>query len=80
MSAWVSPVTASAGSWWELERSALARLAAGWSARLSPAELEPLRSLGDRLDAAELAQVLLPVAMLVEAYITGHQSPTRRAG
>ncbi|MBA3489216.1 MAG: type I pantothenate kinase [Longispora sp.] len=62
---------ASAGSWWELERSALARLAAGWSSRLTPAELEPLRSLGDRLDAAELAQVLLPVALLVEASMAG---------
>jgi type I pantothenate kinase len=33
-----------------------------------------LRSLGDRLDAAELAQVLLPVALLVEAYATGTQA------
>ncbi|WP_018352731.1 type I pantothenate kinase [Longispora albida] len=67
------PLTAPA-PWWELERSALARLASGWSSRLSPAELEPLRSLGDRLDATELAQVLLPVALLVEAYATGTQA------
>lgn len=70
----LAETTAPPAPWWELERSALARLAAGWSSRLTPAELEPLRSLGDRLDAAELAQVLLPVALLVEAYATGTQA------
>ncbi len=61
-----------AGSpWWELDRAALGRLTAGVPPRLSPAEAAPLASLGDRLDPAELGGVLLPVALLVEAYAAG---------